>query len=92
LWPGDASVSWASTVVLECGTTENRWIRMPRPMSIPPSTMPSRTSVCWARRARGVRNSGTAFAIASTPVSAEQPEANAFSTSRMPTTSVDAPR
>ena len=50
-----------------------------------PSRMPSQTSVRWARRARGVRNSGTAFAIASTPVSAEQPEANAFSTSRMPT-------
>ncbi len=85
-------MSWASTVMLECGTTWNFLIRTPRPISIPPSRMPSQTSVCCARRALGLRNSGTAFAIASTPVSAEQPEANAFSTSRMPTASVDAPK
>ena len=85
-------MSSASTVVEECGTTENRWIKMPRPISIPPSSRPSQTSVCWARRARGLRNSGTALAIASTPVSAEQPEANALSTSRTPTASVDGPR
>jgi hypothetical protein len=47
--------------------------------------------VCCARRARGWRNSGTAFAIASTPVSAEQPEANALSIRKTPTVSVDAP-
>ena len=46
---------------------------------------PRPTSVCCARRARGLRNSGTAFAIASTPVSATLPDANAFSRSRMPT-------
>ncbi len=54
--------------------------------------IPSIISVCWARRARGRLNSGTAFAIASTPVSAEQPEANALSSSRMPTDSATAGR
>ena len=44
--------------------------------------------MCWARRDPRLRNSGTALAIASTPVSAEQPEANALSSSRMPTASV----
>src|ERR1035441_7556357 len=92
LCPSEASVSWASTVVLECGTTENLRISAPRPISIPPSRMPSQTSVCCARRALGWRNSGTAFAIASTPVSAEQPEANALSTSKMPTASAEGPR
>ena len=46
--------------------------------------MPSQTSVAWARRALGWRNSGTALAIASTPVSAEQPEANAVPEFRTP--------
>ena len=50
--------------------------------------MPSHISVCWARRSRGLRNSGTALAIASTPVSAEQPDANAFRISSTPTVSV----
>ena len=49
--------------------------------------MPSIISVCWARCARGRLNSGTAFAMASTPVSAEQPEANALSSSSRPTAS-----
>jgi hypothetical protein len=84
-------VSWASTVMLECGTTSNFLIRIPRPISMLPSRMPSQTSVCCARRALGWRNSGTALAIASTPVSAEQPEANAFSMSRTPIASVDGP-
>jgi len=85
-------VSWASTVMPDWGTTWNFLIRIPRPISIPPSRMPSQTSVCCARRALGLRNSGTALAIASTPVSAEQPEANALSTSRIPTASVEAPK
>ena len=84
-------MSWASTVMLECGTTWNLRIRIPSPISMAPSRMPSHISVCCARRARGLRNSGTAFAIASTPVSAEQPEANAFSSSRMPIASVVGP-
>src|SRR6516162_5007896 len=88
LWPSEASVSWASTVMPGCGTTSNLWIRMPRPISIAPSRMPSQTSVAWARRSRGWRNSGTALAMASTPVSAEQPEANARRMSRTPTASV----
>ena len=54
--------------------------------------IPSIISVCWARRARGCLNSGTAFAIASTPVRAEQPDANALSSSRMPTDSATAGR
>ena len=38
---------------------------------------------------RGLRNCGTELAIASTPVSAEQPDANAFRISSRPTVSVD---
>src|SRR6516225_9118821 len=49
-------------------------------------------SDAWVRRALGWRNSGTALAIASTPVSAEQPEANARRISRAPTVSVAGPR
>jgi hypothetical protein len=66
----------------------NLRIRMPRPISMPPSKMPSHTSVCCARFSRGVRNCGTALAIASTPVSAEHPDANAFRISSTPTASV----
>jgi hypothetical protein len=58
------------------------------PISMAPSRIPSHISVCCARRARGFLNSGTALAIASTPVSAEEPDANALSSSRMPTDSV----
>ena len=50
--------------------------------------MPSHISVCWARRARGCRNEGTALAIASTPVSAEQPDANDLSRSSSPIVAV----
>ena len=39
--------------------------------------------------ARGSRNSGTPFAIASTPVKALQPEANAFRIRRTPRTSTE---
>ncbi len=41
--------------------------------------------MCWARFTRGVRKEGTAFATASTPVRAEQPEAKALSSNRAPT-------
>ncbi len=58
------------------------------PISMRPSRIPSHISVCCARRARGLRNSGTALAIASTPVSAEQPDAKALSSSKMPTDAV----
>jgi len=44
--------------------------------------------VCCARRARGTRNCGTEFAIASTPVSAEQPDAKAFRIRSVPIVSV----
>jgi hypothetical protein len=55
------------------------------PISIEPSSAPSATSVRCARLTRGLRKVGTAFAIASTPVSALQPEAKALSSSRTPT-------
>ena len=44
--------------------------------------------MCCARFARGLRNCGTELAIASTPVSAEHPDANAFKISSTPTVSV----
>ena len=37
---------------------------------------------------RGLRNAGTPLEIASTPVTAEHPDANAFSSNRIPTVSV----
>ena len=52
-----------------------------------PSVTPSHSSVFCARLTRGWRKAGTALAIASTPVSAEQPEANARSSSSTPTDS-----
>ena len=44
---------------------------------------PMSTSVVWALRTFGLRNAGTPFATASTPVSAEHPLENARRTSRM---------
>jgi hypothetical protein len=70
------------------GARWNLRISTEMPSSMTPSRTPSHISVCCARRTRGFLNSGTALAIASTPVSAEQPEANAFSSSSMPTDSV----
>ncbi len=70
------------------GTTCQRRISSPSPSSMTPSSTPSDTSVCWARRTRGCRNCGTELAIASTPVSAEHPDANALRISSTPTASV----
>ena len=78
----------ASTVMCPLGVTLYLRISAARPSSMAPRMMPSHISVCWARRTRGLRNSGTALAIASTPVSAEQPDANAFRISSTPTASV----
>ena len=89
LCPTAAAVSWASVVESSGGMP--RWnlrISTEMPISMAPSRMPSHISVCCARLARGFLNSGTALAIASTPVSAEQPEANAFSSSSSPTAAV----
>ena len=72
-------MSWASTVSCGAGVTWNFLIRMARPRSMTPSRMPSHISVFCARRARGLRNCGTALAMASTPVSAEHPDAKARS-------------
>ena len=44
---------------------------------------PISTSVIWALRTLGLRNAGTPFETASTPVSAEQPLENARSTRRI---------
>ena len=87
-FPTAAAASWASVVSVADGATWNLRISTEMPSSMTPSRIPSHISVCCARRTRGFLNSGTALAIASTPVSAEQPEANAFSSSRMPTDSV----
>ncbi|CAM5408241.1 hypothetical protein STANM309S_06377 [Streptomyces tanashiensis] len=67
------------------GWSPKREIRTDSPISMTPSSAPSATSARIARRAAGARNDGTALAIASTPVNAEQPEANAFSRSKAPT-------
>ena len=53
-----------------------------------PRSTPSEISVRCAVRIRGWRNAGTPFEIASTPVTAEHPDANALSSSTMPSASV----
>jgi hypothetical protein len=55
---------------------------------MPASNTPNATSVCWARLTMGVRNWGTALAIASTPVSEEQPAANSLRINTTPSASV----
>ena len=57
-------------------------------MSITPSRTPSETSVRWAVRTRGSRKAGAPLEIASTPVTAEQPDANAFRIRMMPSAAV----
>ena len=81
-------MSSASTVSVAVGVTWYLRIRMDRPISMVPRMIPSHISVCCARRARGRRNEGTALAIASTPVSAAQPEAKARSRRSRPMVSV----
>jgi hypothetical protein len=80
LWPSEASVSCARTVLVSFGKTWSLPMSMDRPTSI----VPSATSVRWARLALGLRKVGTALAMASTPVSALQPEVKALISSRMP--------
>ena len=53
-----------------------------------PSNTPNATSQCWARFTAGVRNSGTALAIASTPVSEEHPAEKALRITTTPSASV----
>ena len=52
------------------------------------SNTPNATSVCWARLTAGVRNWGTELAIASTPVSEEQPAEKALRINTSPSASV----
>ena len=62
------------------------------PANIDTAMIPSRASVVAAFLLFGARNAGTPLLIASTPVSAVQPDANAFSstkTSRKPLSWLD---
>ena len=54
--------------------------RIDRPRNITPSSEPMITSVVRAFFHAGLRNAGTPFEIASTPVTAAPPDANACST------------
>ena len=74
---------WLSTVWPVRGPMCQRLASTASPRSIVPRITPSSNSVRLARRTRGFRNSGTPFAIASTPVSALHPAENAFRISRM---------
>ena len=58
------------------------------PISITASRTPSEISVRCAVLTLGSRNAGTPLEIASTPVTAEHPDANAFNSNRIPTVSV----
>jgi hypothetical protein len=60
------------------------WTRTASPTSITPSNTPRAISVRWAVLTRGLRKAGTPLAIASTPVTAEQPAAKALSSSTIP--------
>ncbi len=71
---------WRST-----GRALNRTMRVARPRSSNPSVTPSSASERRARTRLSARNEGVAFAIASTPVRAEQPLAKAASSSPIPT-------
>jgi hypothetical protein len=81
-------VSRASTVTPPWGATCSRMIRADRPISITASSPPSISSVRWAFLARGRRKVGTPLAIASIPVNAEQPAANACSSRITPSASL----
>ena len=58
--------------------------RADRPRNMTPSPMPMSTSVCRAFRHDGSLNAGTPLEMASTPVTAAPPEANACSTTYKP--------
>ncbi len=86
--PNEPAVSWASTVTPARGAMCSCTITAARPISIGPSRAPSISSVRWARLARGSRKEGTPLAIASTPVSAEQPAAKALRINSTPRASL----
>jgi hypothetical protein len=80
--PSAPALTCARIVTPPRGTTPCARISAASPISIAPSSKPSVISVRWAVRTPGLRNAGTPLEIASTPVTAEQPAANAFSSSR----------
>ena len=86
--PNAPAVNWARTVTPPRGSTWCERASTDRPISITASSAPSKISVRWAVRTRGSRKAGTPLAIASTPVTAEQPAANAFRISTSPSASV----
>ena len=75
-------ISWTCGSSTKC--TPARWasVRMLRIMTT--AIVPSRSSVAAAFFDRGLRNAGTPLLIASTPVSAAQPEEKARSTRKAP--------
>ncbi len=85
--PNVAAESRARIVTSPRGTMWYCRMSSDNPISIIPSNAPSAISVCWARFTAGVRKAGTALAMASTPVSAEQPAENALSSNTIPTAS-----
>ena len=78
--PYTASPTWASTVGVPSsnGRTFTLLARAESPRNITPSPAPMITSVCRAFFHAGSRKAGTPFEIASTPVTAEPPEAKAL--------------
>ena len=61
------------------GTTCSREARNDTARNDDPRIRPIQTRVIWALRHSGLRNAGTPFEIASTPVTAAPPDANARS-------------
>src|SRR6266513_1484465 len=61
------------------GTTCNLAARKDTARNDDPRIRPIHTNVIWALRHSGLRNAGTPFEIASTPVTAAPPDANALS-------------
>ena len=78
-------MTWARIVTPPRGTTWWARIKIASPTSITPSSTPREISVRCAVLMRGARKAGTPLEIASTPVTAEHPAANALRIRTMPT-------
>ena len=82
---------WAnceSTVWVELGTTPSRWTSTTVPANITINRLTIQVSVVRALRHSVGWKAGTALEMASMPVIAVEPDANARSTSRTPTPSL----
>jgi hypothetical protein len=76
--------TWEITVLVSVGTTLSRIAMNDRPRNIVPSSPPIHIRVVRAFRHSGGLNAGTPLEMASTPVTAAPPDANACRTTNSP--------